>query len=480
MNKPLKLKSRILLGYSVPILLAMGVAGVVHYNIHKVAKVAEEVKSIQNNIIQIDEMILGISVMVRNTRGHVVFPKEKSYEKTYEEGIKLFREASRFLEGEIQDPQQRENLTKIIEAGQKIDEASRKIFNLLDSGKIAEAVELTKSIRMLGINDWREDMLKQANYQLAAQAKQQDTAMYWLTIVVWLGAGLSAIFALGIGSLIASRISQQINEIVDAIAHSSRAIASTVEQQERIAVSQASSVNQTTTTMDELGTSSLQSAQQAAAASAGARQALILAEGGTEAVQQTLGGMAMLSEKVAAIAAQILQLNEQTHQISNITNLVSDLANQTNMLALNAAVEAVRAGEHGKGFAVVAGEIRKLADQSKKSAQEINTLVVDIQRAINSTVKVTDEGTKTVEEGVQFSYQTADAFKGMTNAINHVVTNSQQIALSAQQQAIAIQQVVDAMNVLNQGAKETASGIGQTKAGTQNLNEAALNLKSIV
>ncbi|WP_347276207.1 hypothetical protein [Coleofasciculus sp. FACHB-542] len=201
--------------------------------------------------------------MVRNTRGHVVFPKEKSYEKTYEEGIKLFREASRFLEGEIQDPQQRENLTKIIEAGQKIDEASRKIFNLLDSGKIAEAVELTKSIRMLGINDWREDMLKQANYQLAAQAKQQDTAMYWLTIVVWLGAGLSAIFALGIGSLIASRISQQINEIVDAIAHSSRAIASTVEQQERIAVSQASSVNQTTTTMDELGTSSLQSAQQA-------------------------------------------------------------------------------------------------------------------------------------------------------------------------------------------------------------------------
>lgn len=106
MNKQLKLKSRIFLGYSVPILLAMGVAGVVPYNIHKVAKVAE-FKVIQNNILEIDEMVLGISVMVRNTRGYVVFPKNKSYEKDYEEGIELFREASTFLEGRIQDPQQR-------------------------------------------------------------------------------------------------------------------------------------------------------------------------------------------------------------------------------------------------------------------------------------------------------------------------------------------------------------------------------------
>src|SRR6185295_5640534 len=95
--------------------------------------------------------------------------------------------------------------------------------------------------------------------------------------------------------------------------------------------------------------------------------------------QKTIDGMSDLKDKVTAIAAQILKLSEQTSQIGGITDLVSDLASQTNMLALNAAVEAARAGEHGKGFAVVSAEIRKLADQSRKAAERINTLVADVQ-----------------------------------------------------------------------------------------------------
>ncbi len=91
---------------------------------------------------------------------------------------------------------------------------------------------------------------------------------------------------------------------------------------------------------------------------------LILTEGGTQAVQQTLKGVTTLKEQVNEIANAIIRLSEQTRQIGTISSLVGDLANQTNMLALNAAVEAARAGEHGKGFGVVATEIRKLADQS--------------------------------------------------------------------------------------------------------------------
>jgi methyl-accepting chemotaxis protein len=79
---------------------------------------------------------------------------------------------------------------------------------------------------------------------------------------------------------------------------------------------------------------------------------------------------------------------------------------------------------------------------------------------------VTDEGTKTVEK--------------IVSAIINIVMSSQQISLTAKQQAIAIQQVGDAMNALNQGALQTASGINQTKVGTQKLNEAALSLKAIV
>ena len=232
--------------------------------------------------------------------------------------------------------------------------------------------------------------------------------------------------------------------------------------------------------MDELSASARLSAEQAESSAAGARQVLAQAQTGNKTVQRTLEGMATLKVKVGAIAEQIVRLSEQTNQIGRITNLVSDLAYQTNMLSLNAAVEAVRAGEHGKGFGVVAGEIRKLADRSKNSAQEINSLIAEIQKTINLTVMVTDDGTKTVGEGVQIAQETAEAFTGVADSINSIVVSSQQISFTAKQQAIAIQQVVDAMNTLNQGAVETASGITQTRVGTQKLNAAALNLKAVV
>ncbi|HAT13135.1 MAG TPA: chemotaxis protein, partial [Microcoleaceae bacterium UBA11344] len=93
---------------------------------------------------------------------------------------------------------------------------------------------------------------------------------------------------------------------------------------------------------------------------------------------------------------------------------------------------------------------------------------------------VTDEGTKTVEYGMNIASETAATFAGVANAVNNVVLSSQQISLNAKQQAIAIEQVVQAMNSLNQAAAQTACGISQTRVGTQKLNEAALDLKAIL
>lgn len=264
------------------------------------------------------------------------------------------------------------------------------------------------------------------------------------------------------------------------IASSSTEIASTVEQQERTVNEQASSVSQTTTTMDELGSSSRQSAEQAESSANGARQALTLAEQGTQAVQQTMTGMNLLQDKVNAIAQQIMSLSEQTGQIGGISELVAELANQTNMLALNAAVEAAHAGEQGQGFSVVAAEIRKLAERSKTSADRIKGLVNQIQTEINRTVMVTDEGTKTVTQGLQLAQGTASTFAGVADAVNNVFLNSQQISLSAKQQAVAIQQMLSAMKEIDLGAKETASGISQVRISTQQLTEVAQQLKKLV
>jgi methyl-accepting chemotaxis protein len=298
----------------------------------------------------------------------------------------------------------------------------------------------------------------------------------WLLIAFSLGP----LVAIGAGILLSRSLSKPISSAVNSIASTAAEMAATVEQYERVTAHQAAAVTETTATMDELEASFRQSAEQAEVAASKARQALTLTEDGTSAVNQTLEGMTSLKSKVEAIAEQILRLSEQTSQIGNITNLVSELANQTNLLALNAAVEAARAGEHGKGFAVVAAEIRKLADQSKKSAERINTLVLDIQNATNATVMATEEGTKTVDAGTYLTHRTADVFDNLAMAITSVYESAQQTLLNVKQQVAAVRQVVEAMDAINNGSKETASGISQTRTGVHQLNHAAQSLQIIV
>ena len=290
------------------------------------------------------------------------------------------------------------------------------------------------------------------------------------------GTGLSFF----LGNMIAAAIAKDVKMAVSEVSAASNEIAATMEQQERTASLQAASVSETTTTMDELGASSQQSQEQAEAAAQAAQEVLALAGQGNQSVEETVASMIDLKNKVAAIADQIVRLSEQTNQIGNISELVADLSQQTNMLALNASVEAVRAGEHGKGFAVVAEEIRKLADQSRQSADKIGGLVSDIQNAINTTVMVTDEGTKTVNAGMNITERTANAFSGVLEAINNVAMNNQQIALNIRQQGKAVQQVLDAMSSINKGAQENAAGITQIKTGTQQLNESAKSLEAIL
>jgi methyl-accepting chemotaxis protein len=299
-------------------------------------------------------------------------------------------------------------------------------------------------------------------------------------LVLALGMLATGGITIGLSLLLGNRVTAFIKNLANSIVNSSENIVNTVEAQQITVNMQANSAIDTSTTVNELGSISFQSAAQAEASANGARQALSLAEDGTRAVQQTIQGMAGLREKVDAIASQIVNLSEQTGQITTVSDLVADLASQTNMLALNAAVEAARAGEQGKGFSVVADEIRKLADQSKKSADKINALADDIQAAINRTVMVTDEGTKTVNEGIDLAKSTAATFAGVTDAVNNVFLNSQQISNSAKQQAVSIQQVLSSMTAISQGSQESAVGMHQVKMTTRELTQVADELKAAV
>ncbi len=287
------------------------------------------------------------------------------------------------------------------------------------------------------------------------------------------------LLAFGMGYWIIRSVTSRLTESVSAISSSATQIAATVTQHERTASQQAAAASETSATITELSASSRQSAEQAANAAAVAEKASAATAQGGDATRQAVAAMSGLKDKIAAMADQILRLGEQTGQIGSIATLVKDLSGEINMLALNAAVEAARAGEHGKGFAVVASEVRKLADQSKKSAEQASALVADIQKSANSSIMMTEEGTRTVNEVTQLAQKVDELFNNLSGMAGSVNENAQQVMLNAKQQSAAFTQIVEATNSIAAGAKETAAGISQTKIGVQKLNEAAENLKAI-
>ena len=299
-------------------------------------------------------------------------------------------------------------------------------------------------------------------------------------VVLLLGMIVTGGITISLSLFFANRITQYIQRTIATIMTSANEIVDTVQTQEIAVNEQANSAIATTDTINELESISTETAEQASASADGARQALSLAEAGTQAVQKTIQEMSDLRERVNEIAAQIANLGAQTGQITSVSDLVSDLAKQTNMLALKAAVEAARAGEQGKGFGVVASEIRKLADESKKSAQKINNLATDIQTAIDRTVMTTARGTKTVTDGIQLAENTAVTFNGVTDAVNNVFLNSQQMSARTKRQATAIQQVLGAMTTISEGSQESAVGMHRVKTSTRELNLIADELQAAV
>ncbi|VXD19606.1 Chemotaxis sensory transducer [Planktothrix serta PCC 8927] len=477
----LKLRERLLLGYSIPVLLFMGLTGLVYTNINQVANMFKEAERVQEVILKVNLIERGSQGMIRSLRGYLVL-KDQEFLNEYSSALITYREAAKALESLIYIPEQKQRLERLNTLVNQYDQIAQQGFALVNEGKLPEAIEKARIgtqyvVEFDRISD--QFSLTESNLLTQERARTKE-ALQGLLYVLVIGALIILVTVVIIALLIAINIGGTIHQATQVIATSSTEIAATLAEQERTANQQAGSVHETTTTMDELSASSQSTAEQAESATYGAKQALGLTEGGKKAVSSTLEGMGNLQQKVEAIAQQIIRLSEQTNQIGNISELVSDLANQTNMLALNAAVEAVRAGEHGKGFAVVATEIRKLADESRKSALKINTLVADILRAINSTVMATEEGTKTVLSSVELARETADTFAGVAESVNNVVLNNQQISLNVKQQAIAIGQVLEAMNALSQGVGETANGLSQAKIGMQKLNEVALDLNSIV
>ncbi|SRR5579883_689115 len=479
----LKLRYQILLGYAAVITVLIGLSVFSFRNTLFVSRTVKKNQISQNIVIALDDATLGISQAERAVRGYMLTASE-TFIKDYQTGIDNYHTSIQKMEAATQTSQLKEKVKQLRAIGEEFEKVDRHLIELVQSGKQAEAVQLFQTSRTQQL---LKDFEALQNYLDEEQDKElEETTLHAINLtkqqelLSWSGALIAIAICLGIAYLISSKISRILEEVATKVMTSSFEIGKTVNNQETIILKQSASVDETTGIIEGVGGSAIQSAQQAEASTGEAKQALALAEDGTKTVGLTVEGISELKDQVLVIANQIVQLSKQTSQISSVSDLVADLANQTNVLALNAGVEAARAGDQGRGFAVIASEIRKLADQSKRSAEEIHALIYQVQESINSAVMVTDEGTKKAIQGIKLAEETGDVFVSITNAVNNMFLNNQQIAITAKQQAVAVQQVVAAMHAINLGSQETATGITNVKNATQELQDATQNLQVLV
>jgi methyl-accepting chemotaxis protein len=276
------------------------------------------------------------------------------------------------------------------------------------------------------------------------------------------------------------QLTDQIHKATDNINNAALNISASTSQQAATVTEQAASVSETTAAVEEVRQTSEQSSERAQAVSEMAGNTMQVAENGLKAVKMSEEGMFSLKEQVRNIAETILALSEQTQQIGDIIASVNDISDQSHLLALNAAMEAARAGEAGRGFAVVAGEVRNLAEQSRQATAQISGILSEIQKAANTAVMVTEQGTKGAEAGVALAQSTGEAIRSMREHTQQVALSAQQIAASSRQQLSGMDQITRAMENINQAAAQTQTGMQQAEEGTRKLNDLAKQLASIV
>ncbi|MED0870544.1 methyl-accepting chemotaxis protein [Bacillus spizizenii] len=195
------------------------------------------------------------------------------------------------------------------------------------------------------------------------------------------------------------------------------------------------------------------------------------AEIGSQSVNKMLDQMKFIDKSVDSAGNGLQALVASTAEISDISSLITNISEQTNLLALNAAIEAARAGEQGKGFAVVAEEVRKLADETNKSAHHIQSVVTTIQNESIETVNNIKVVQENVSSGIVLSQETTGNFNEILNLVEQVTSQIQEVAAATQQLTSGVEVIQHTVHTLAAGTKETSANTeAVAKSSQEQLN----------
>jgi methyl-accepting chemotaxis protein len=189
-------------------------------------------------------------------------------------------------------------------------------------------------------------------------------------------------------------------------------------------------------------------------------------------------------EQVEDSGRQLYALGEKTRHVHKITDVITKIAQRTNLLALNATIEAARAGEYGRGFAVVAEEVRKLADNAAKSAEQITTLLEEIDRESQQAIEKMRAGSAGLYEGRE-DINTINRFlEEIQGSVAEVASRVEEITGWTERQAADADKLVANADEIAKAAEDNAAATQEVTAATQeqmaSMEEMALSAQDLL
>lgn len=188
---------------------------------------------------------------------------------------------------------------------------------------------------------------------------------------------------------------------------------------------------------------------------------------GKDKIEEVIVQMRNIEDSTNSVRASLGNISSSSKEMNHMLEVIQDVAEQTNLLALNAAIEAARAGEFGKGFAVVADEIRKLAEETQKSTEEIYLRIVNNNVLIEDANEKMDSGSKEVELGITRVNEAKESFNEIAELIHQIAKSIEEVVQATNNVESYVESVVDSSASIEKMSQDIASQIQNSSAASE-------------
>ncbi len=278
------------------------------------------------------------------------------------------------------------------------------------------------------------------------------------------------------GSDVVAKSSDLLQKKAEDMKRNTTEVATAIAQMAKGAQDQAQRTDESSKLVSHVMTSSVDMEKKASFINKVAEKGLESSNSGLKMVRHLVTNMNGIKESAGLTSKSISVLTQRAEEIGRTLNVITDIASQTNLLALNAAIEAARAGDAGRGFAVVAEEIRKLAEDSRRSAVEIEKIIADVTKDTVSAGKAIETMETSVKEGNQSTVEAERIFQEMARSSEETFSFSKEILDATAQQKTSIDSVVKNIEQIVVVSEETAAGTQQVASSSHQMNGGMLEI----